>query len=71
MTGAELHAALVERRPELAERMIFVTGGAFSHASQVFLEGISNPCFEKPCDLTKLRGAIRLLVDTEETVRRS
>jgi PAS domain S-box-containing protein len=70
MTGAELHAALVERDPEQAKRMIFVTGGAFSPASQVFLESITNPCFEKPCDLRKLREAIRLLVDTDETVRR-
>lgn len=64
MTGAELHAALSELAPALARRMIFITGGAFSPASQAFLDGISNPWFEKPCDLGRLRTALRAIVGT-------
>ena len=63
MTGAELHASLGEVAPELTARMIFITGGAFSPASQAFLERVSNQCFEKPCDIGLLRGAIRALTD--------
>jgi PAS domain S-box-containing protein len=59
LTGAELHAALREISPELADQMIFITGGAFSPASQQFLERITNLCFEKPCDLGELRSAVR------------
>ena len=59
LTGAELHAALRELSPALADQVIFITGGAFSPASQQFLERITNLCFEKPCDLGELRAAVR------------
>jgi signal transduction histidine kinase/CheY-like chemotaxis protein len=62
MTGAELHAALVETDADQAERMIFITGGAFTPTSQAFLERVTNRSFEKPCDLGVLRAAIRALV---------
>jgi CheY-like chemotaxis protein len=66
LTGAELHAELVELAPDQARRMIFITGGAFSLASQTFLERITNPYFEKPCDLRKLRDAIRGVIDSAQ-----
>jgi CheY-like chemotaxis protein len=59
MTGADLHVALADLAPDQAERIIFVTGDAFSLSSQHFLENITNPCFEKPCDLQELRAAVR------------
>ena len=64
MTGAELHAALDEVNPALTERMIFITGGAFSPASQAFLDRVPNRCFEKPCDIGLLRAAVRAVVDS-------
>jgi CheY-like chemotaxis protein len=59
MTGSDLYAALSETAPDQANRIIFITGGAFSPSSQVFLERVPNACFEKPCDIQKLRSAIR------------
>src|SRR5262249_22508261 len=38
MTGIELHARLSESRPELAERMVFLTGGVFDDEAERFLE---------------------------------
>ncbi len=64
MTGAELHAELVTLESAAADLVIFITGGAFSPASQKFLEGISNLVFEKPCDLAELRAAVRRRVAT-------
>ena len=58
MTGSDLYAALMETAPDQANRIIFITGGAFSPTSQLFLERVPNPCFEKPCDIQKLRSAI-------------
>jgi len=69
MTGAELHAMLGEVAPELTARMIFITGGAFSPASQAFLDRVSNQCFEKPCDIGLLRGAIRALTDPTSRIQ--
>jgi PAS domain S-box-containing protein len=59
MTGSDLYAALTEQAPDQARRIIFITGGAFSPAAQQFLERVPNPCFEKPCDIQKLRASIR------------
>jgi CheY-like chemotaxis protein len=38
MSGMELHAIVLERHPALADRFIFVTGGAFSGDARRFLE---------------------------------
>ncbi len=45
MTGMELHAAMA---PEVAERFVFVTGGAFSPRSKEFLRTTKNATLEKP-----------------------
>ncbi len=58
ISGMEVHAQLSSISPELAARMIFLTGGAFSASAKQFLEKLANPWFEKPCDLELLRAAI-------------
>jgi len=59
VTGADVFHALEELDPAQAERVIFLTGGAFTPTSQAFLASVSNRCFEKPCDLQTLRATIR------------
>ena len=62
MTGMDLHAELSRTRPEIARRMIFLTGGAFTDAAREFLRRIPNPQIEKPFDPAKLRDLIRNLL---------
>lgn len=62
VTGIELYIELQRLAPDQAERMIFLTGGAFSEKSQQFLDGIGNRWFEKPCNLEQLRAAVREVV---------
>ena len=62
MTGMELHARLLEQAPDQADRMVFVTGGAFTVGAQEFLERLPTPWFEKPCDVAELRNAIAALI---------
>ena len=59
MTGMDLHAELCLRAPEEAERMVFITGGAFTPRAQTFLEKVENPRLDKPIDLGRLRALIR------------
>jgi CheY-like chemotaxis protein/anti-sigma regulatory factor (Ser/Thr protein kinase) len=59
ISGVELHAELLRIAPEQTNRMIFLTGGAFSLSSQQFLESVKNRWFEKPCNLHELRDAVR------------
>ncbi|HEX8702433.1 MAG TPA: two-component regulator propeller domain-containing protein [Myxococcaceae bacterium] len=59
MTGMELHAQLSAAEPARAERMVFVTGGAYTPAAQSFLERVTNPRLEKPFEPEKLRERVR------------
>ncbi|HTJ43646.1 MAG TPA: PAS domain S-box protein [Kofleriaceae bacterium] len=59
MTGMDVHAALVERDPSLAERMIFMTGGAFTARARDFLDRVPNPRLEKPFTMPTLEALIR------------
>jgi signal transduction histidine kinase len=58
MSGMDLHAALAATRPELARRMVFLTGGAFTPAARAFLERETVVCLEKPFELAALRAAL-------------
>jgi hypothetical protein len=62
MTGIELHQALVRSRPELAERMVFVTGGAFTEAAEDFLERVDVRRMDKPFEPRALQAVVRALV---------
>ncbi len=59
MRGDELHAILQESRPALAERVLFLTGGATTAAARRFLEAHKGRVLAKPIDLRQLVAAIR------------
>ncbi len=50
--------ALVKERPELARRVIFMTGGAFTPSAQSFLERTGRPRLTKPFTIGDLREAL-------------
>ena len=62
MSGMELYDELRRVYPDVAERVVFMTGGAFTHAAQAFLERVPNQCLEKPFSVATVRAAIRRLV---------
>jgi len=55
----DLFAALEARRSEHTERMVFITGGAFTSASRRFLDGIANRVLEKPFDSSTIRAVVQ------------
>ena len=59
VTGIDLWNAVETRSPELAARMVFVTGGAFTPASCEFVEAHRESCLHKPFDLEQLRELVR------------
>jgi len=54
-TGMEFHDRLREVRPDLASRIIFLSGGAFTQRAREFFERVPNPRIDKPIDAVKLR----------------
>jgi CheY-like chemotaxis protein len=67
VSGIELHTELRRIAPDQADRIIFLTGGAFSGRFQQFLDSVSNSWFEKPCNLQELRAAIRRAVISDSS----
>ncbi len=48
LSGMDLYEQLRQGAPALAERLVFVTGGAVTEASLAFVRQVSNPVLEKP-----------------------
>ncbi|HEX8437444.1 response regulator [Archangium sp.] len=62
MSGMDLHEELTSHSPELAERFVFLTGGAFTSSARAFLSRVSNPRLEKPFSSQELRELVQSLV---------
>ncbi|MCC6746751.1 MAG: PAS domain-containing protein [Deltaproteobacteria bacterium] len=58
MSGAELYAAVLARRPALAARMAFMTGGAFAPSAHEFLRSVRARCLEKPFEVGRIRAFV-------------
>jgi PAS domain S-box-containing protein len=64
VTGMDLHVRLGEAAPALAERTVFLTGGAFTRAAREFLARVPNPRIEKPFEPDELRALVaRILAE--------
>lgn len=58
MNGMELHERVSESWPELARRMVFVSGGAFADAAMEFAESVALRCLAKPFTGADLRELV-------------
>ena len=63
MTGMDFHGLVAQFAPEVADQIVFMSGGVFSHAAREFLDRVPNTLVEKPFD----PAALHLLI--EERVR--
>ncbi|MEP7122176.1 MAG: ATP-binding protein [Byssovorax sp.] len=59
LTGMDLFEELKSIRPELAERFVFMTGGALTGRAEEFFKRHANRCIQKPFDLAELRSLVR------------
>jgi len=62
ITGMELYAEVAKLDPQQAERIVFLTGGAFTPAAREFLLTSTNRRIEKPFDLKEVRRIVNELV---------
>ena len=58
MSGEQFYRRLGEHDPALLDRVLFVSGGAFSVAAREFLESVPNLRLEKPFALAALRETV-------------
>lgn len=59
VNGMDIYDFIHDQNKKLTERFIFMTGGAYSEETKVFLEKINNECLEKPFDQKDLIFAIQ------------
>jgi PAS domain S-box-containing protein len=59
MSGIDLYHELSRISPRVAQRMVFLTGGAFTPGARRFLDSVPNQRLEKPFDPDKLRDFVR------------
>jgi two-component system NtrC family sensor kinase len=62
MSGFELYQALRERTPDLAARMIFITGDTLTAATQARLAQIGNPYLAKPFAIDRLEATVHTML---------
>ncbi|QRN96079.1 PAS domain S-box protein [Archangium violaceum] len=58
MTGMDLYAELNRFAPDQAQRVVFMTGGAFTPRALSFLQEVPNAKLSKPLDLRQLRALV-------------
>ncbi len=62
LDGVGFYAELRASYPAHAERVVFMTGDAFSDAARAFLDSVSNLWIEKPYDANRVRAVVRRVV---------
>jgi CheY-like chemotaxis protein/two-component sensor histidine kinase len=65
VTGMDVHEEVLRERPEVARRMVFLTGGAFTPRASAFFDHIANAHIEKPFEMNQLLEAIERVRSTE------
>ncbi len=61
LSGMELYNELGQLAPDLARRMVFLTGGACTTGARDFLSRVQNPRLEKPFNLDELKKVVRTM----------
>ena len=62
MSGMDFYTQLSQSFPRTAERVIFVSGGAYTPTVKAFLERVPNPRIEKPFNAQHLQAMVQRFV---------
>jgi PAS domain S-box-containing protein len=54
VSGMDLYAELMKTKPDIAKRIVFLTGGAFTERARDFIERVPNVRLEKPFEADRL-----------------
>ena len=66
LDGPNLHGELTRHKPELADRMLFITGDTLALDLAEFLDATELPVLEKPLDPYELRLKVRTLLGAHQ-----
>jgi len=66
MTGMEFYEELLRLRPEMTERVVFLTGAVMTAKVATFLDTVPNRRVHKPFEVNKLRALVQELLGERE-----
>jgi CheY-like chemotaxis protein len=69
VSGIDLYCALELKRPDRAERLVFMTGGVFTPEAERFLARVQNPRIEKPFSLIRVEQLLAQAVAPRASAR--
>jgi CheY-like chemotaxis protein len=69
MTGIEFYETLLAQNPDLARRVVFISGGAITGKVDAFLQSVPNLRIEKPFKIATLRNTIQQLLAAQTAER--
>ncbi len=64
MSGMDFYSLLQKERPHLNNRIVFLTGGAFTLEAKDFLTTVKNPKIEKPYNAKNLIEALDTIINS-------
>lgn len=67
LNGQQIYERLAAFKPELASRLIFVTGDVISKGVQAFMRQCGNTCLSKPFSLQEIRLAVANLLQAKSS----
>jgi hypothetical protein len=62
---------LAANHPHLAQRFIFITGGAFTPRAREYLNKVDNIRLEKPFDITNFKKIVSKLIQSGRSKKNS
>jgi PAS domain S-box-containing protein len=68
MTGRDVHEQITERHTAMLDKIVFMTGGAFTERATEFIERVNARRVDKPFDLGTIRTVLREKLDPKPTV---
>jgi two-component system cell cycle sensor histidine kinase/response regulator CckA len=63
LSGIDVYEHVTATRPELASRVLFMTGGVFTRRAREFMQTTSCPCLEKPFAAATVLRMVRGVLD--------
>ena len=57
-SGMKVYEAIIEQRPELVSRFVFITGGAYTDSARDFLESYPGERLEKPFHMSDVEALL-------------
>jgi DNA-binding NarL/FixJ family response regulator len=64
MSGVQFHRRLLETRPQMAERVLFMSGEVIDESFREFLRRAEKTCLAKPFAIEDFRNAVEKILSS-------